>query len=223
MDSDQSVCDSSMLLQASLTMEDDIPTLWSADLREGLSMMDIQFSDIPDSQIQLVYSLYNTLSQAANVYLCDDSILPLVLPTEELKNELNKRKVYFKEDDSREVLIHLLEMDILLRSSEVKGGYVDYRIRRITPFDVFNNVYGNYTGPMLSKLLKEKGITPPRRVKDRVQLVVNRIDMAMRESFREAFYKVTLEYYKLCGGEKPGNLNDMFHFLLSTTDNSLQY
>lgn len=62
MDSDQSVCDSSMLLQASLTMEDDIPTLWSADLREGLSMMDIQFSDIPDSQIQLVYSLYNTLS-----------------------------------------------------------------------------------------------------------------------------------------------------------------
>ena len=142
--------------------------------------------------------------QAANVYLCDDSILPLVLPTEELKNELNKRKVYFKEDDSREVLIHLLEMDILLRSSgefqlnysftEVKGGYVDYRIRRITPFDVFNNVYGKYTGPMLSKLLKEKGITPPRwvvdtyiidrRVKDRVQLVVNRIDMAMRESFR---------------------------------------
>ena len=142
--------------------------------------------------------------QAANVYLCDDSILPLVLPTEELKNELNKRKVYFKEDDSREVLIHLLEMDILLRSSgefqlnysftEVKGGYVDYRIRRITTFDVFNNVYGNYTGPMLSKLLKEKGITPPRwvvdtyiidrRVKDRVQLVVNRIDMAMRESFR---------------------------------------
>lgn len=61
----------------------------------------------------------------------------------------------------------MLEMDILLRSSgefqlnysftEVKGGYVDYRIRRITPFDVFNNVYGNYTGPMLSKLLKEKG------------------------------------------------------------------
>ena len=62
MDSDCSVCDTSLLMQASLTMEDDIPTLWSADLREGLSMMDIQFSNIPDKQIPLVYSLYNTLS-----------------------------------------------------------------------------------------------------------------------------------------------------------------
>lgn len=61
-DSDQSDCDNSFLMQASLTMEDDIPTLWSADLREGLTMMDIQFTDIPDNQIQLVYSLYNTLS-----------------------------------------------------------------------------------------------------------------------------------------------------------------
>ena len=61
-DSDQSDCDNSFLMQASLTMEDDIPTFWSADLREGLTMIDIQFTDIPDNQIQLVYSLYNTLS-----------------------------------------------------------------------------------------------------------------------------------------------------------------
>lgn len=70
------------------------------------------------------------------------------------------------------MLIHLLEMDILLRSKgkcriiasslEVKSGYVDYRVRRITPFDVFNNIYGNYTGPMLSGILKNKGITLPR-------------------------------------------------------------
>ena len=92
-----------------------------------------------------------------------------------LKEELKKREVFFKDTYSREFLVHLLEMDILLRSQRiymllnksliiigVKGTYADYGIRKITAFDVFNEKYGCYTGPMLSTLLKEQGIKPPR-------------------------------------------------------------
>ena len=49
-------------------------------------------------------------------------------------------------------------------STGVKGVYMDYRMRRITAFDVFNDLFGDYSGPMLSDLLKNKGIKPPRYV-----------------------------------------------------------
>ena len=65
---------------------------------------------------------------------------------------------------------------------------------RVTAFDIFNENYGSYTGPMLSALLKEKGITPPReslipaiihrKVVDRVQILVGEIDEAMRSRYR---------------------------------------
>ena len=47
-------------------------------------------------------------------------------------------------------------------STGMRGVYVDYRMRRVTSFDVFNDLFGNYSGPMLSDLLKKKGIKPPR-------------------------------------------------------------
>ena len=55
-------------------------------------------------------------NQAANAYLCDSSLLPLTMNVEQLKKELSRRGVYFEEFDTRESLVHLLEMDILLRS-----------------------------------------------------------------------------------------------------------
>ena len=44
----------------------------------------------------------------------------------------------------------------------VNPGYVDYGVRRVTANDIFNENYKYYSGPMLSALLKEKGISPPR-------------------------------------------------------------
>lgn len=110
--------------------------------------------------------------QAANAYLCDNSILPITMSEEELQVELDKRQVYYKETESRDMLVHLLEMDILSQSQRIicnlvpiigiKAKYVDYGVRKITAFDIFNEYYGSYTGPMLSSMLKEKGIRPPR-------------------------------------------------------------
>lgn len=104
--------------------------------------------------------------------MCNSEIIPLVLPRERLEQELKERKVFFQQSDSREMLVHTLEMDILFRSQRlfslfksrigVKGSYQDYGVHRVTAFDIFNADYGTYTGPMLSALLKEKGITPPR-------------------------------------------------------------
>lgn len=78
-------------------------------------------------------------------------------------------------------------------STGVKGAYVDYRMRRITAFDVFNDLFGDYSGPMLSDLLKKKGIKPPRYVEndlwwirklvDRIQLLVNAIEDKMRLTY----------------------------------------
>lgn len=48
--------------QLSLTAESDIPTQWSADLREGLTMVGIDYVDIPDSQLSQLYHLYTALS-----------------------------------------------------------------------------------------------------------------------------------------------------------------
>ena len=47
-------------------------------------------------------------------------------------------------------------------STGMRGMYMDYHMRRVTSFDVFNDLFGNYSGPMLSNLLKKKGIKPPR-------------------------------------------------------------
>lgn len=76
----------------------------------------------------------------------------------------------------------------------MKGIYQDYGVHRVTAFDIFNANYGAYTGPMLSALLKEKGITPPRyffmlmfihrKVVDRVQILIGQIDEAMRSRYR---------------------------------------
>ena len=104
--------------------------------------------------------------------MCNSEIIPLILPREKLEQELKERRVFFQESDSREMLVHTLEMDILFRSQRllpllqsrigVKGSYQDYGVHRVTAFDIFNADYGTYTGQMLSALLKEKGITPPR-------------------------------------------------------------
>lgn len=51
-----------MISQASFTMENDIPTRWSVDLREGLTMMNISYSDLEDKQLPVIYSLFNLLS-----------------------------------------------------------------------------------------------------------------------------------------------------------------
>lgn len=53
------------------------------------------------------------------MYLCDDSFLPLTMSIVSLKDELNKRSVYYKETDDRDSLVHLLEMDILYRSQRI--------------------------------------------------------------------------------------------------------
>ncbi len=111
-------------------------------------------------------------TQAANVFMCDSSMIPLVLSLDKLKEELRRRNIFFQESYSREMLVHLLEMDILFRSKRisslsswqigVKPSCQDYALQRVTAFDVFNENYGNYTGPMLTALIKDKGITPPR-------------------------------------------------------------
>ena len=58
-------------------------------------------------------------TQAANVYMCNSEIIPLVLPRERLEQELKERRVFFQESDSREMLVHTLEMDILFRSQRL--------------------------------------------------------------------------------------------------------
>ena len=52
--------------QLSLTTEGDIPTQWSADLREGLAMVGIDYTDIPDAQFPQLYRLYTALSYPLN-------------------------------------------------------------------------------------------------------------------------------------------------------------
>ncbi|KAK8832044.1 hypothetical protein WA577_005142, partial [Blastocystis sp. JDR] len=113
---ESSSCESSMINQTSFSTEHDIPTSWSADLREGLAMMEIDYKQFSDEQLPSIYSLFNVLSQAANVYMCNSEIIPLVLPRERLEQELKERRVFFQESDSREMLVHTLEMDILFRS-----------------------------------------------------------------------------------------------------------
>lgn len=54
--------------------------------------------------------------QAANVYLCDKTVIPLAMTRDDLVNQLRSRGVYFKESDTRDTLVHLLETDILLRN-----------------------------------------------------------------------------------------------------------
>ena len=122
-----------MINQTSFSTEHDIPTSWSADLREGLAMMEIDYKQFSDEQLPSIYSLFNVLSypsiyltqfplhstQAANVYMCNSEIIPLVLPRERLEQELKERRVFFQESDSREMLVHTLEMDILFRSQRL--------------------------------------------------------------------------------------------------------
>lgn len=88
---------------------------------------------------------------------------------------------------------------------------------------------------MLSELLKEKGVHPPRfllfcyvihrRIVDRVKIVVDDIDKILQTKFKvcffitcyiqEAFNKVITEYYHYMGGEDDVDTNGMFSFLLS--------
>ena len=56
------------------------------------------------------------IKQAANVYLCTKDIIPLIMNIDKLKEELTNRNVDFKDIDSRDTLVHLLEMDILSQS-----------------------------------------------------------------------------------------------------------
>lgn len=140
---DSSFGETSIISQASFSMEDDIPTQWSSDLREGLATMDISYKEMKDSQLPAIYALYNYLSyplnhilskffihtQAANVYLCESSMIPLIMDEESLLKELTKRNVYYKETDSRDVLVHLLERDILLKSQRTEYPYFLYRIK----------------------------------------------------------------------------------------------
>lgn len=75
---------------------------------------------------------------------------------------------------------------------------MDYNVKRITAFDIFNEKYGEYTGPMLSELLKEKGVHPPRfllfcyvihrRIVDRVKIVVDDIDKILQTKFKVCFF-----------------------------------
>ena len=51
--------------------------------------------------------------------MCNSEIIPLVLPREKLEQELKERRVFFQESDSREMLVHTLEMDILFRSQRL--------------------------------------------------------------------------------------------------------
>ena len=46
-------------------MENELPTLWSADLRDGLTMLGIEYSDFSDTQLPSIYSLYNMISYPA--------------------------------------------------------------------------------------------------------------------------------------------------------------
>lgn len=52
----------SFISQNNLTIADEIPTTWSMDLKEGLSVQDISYDDITTSELEHVYSLYNSLS-----------------------------------------------------------------------------------------------------------------------------------------------------------------
>ena len=54
--------DSSILSQASFSLESDIPTQWSSDLREGLTMMGIDYHIFSDFQLPSIFSLFNALS-----------------------------------------------------------------------------------------------------------------------------------------------------------------
>lgn len=60
-------------------------------------------------------------TQAANVFMCDSSMIPLVLSLDKLKEELRRRNIFFQESYSREMLVHLLEMDILFRSKRISS------------------------------------------------------------------------------------------------------
>ena len=51
-----------MINQTSFSTENDIPTSWSADLREGLAMMEIDYKQFSDEQLPSIYSLFNVLS-----------------------------------------------------------------------------------------------------------------------------------------------------------------
>ena len=51
--------------------------------------------------------------------MCDSSMIPLVLSLDKLKEELKKRNVFFQESYSREMLVHMLEMDVLFRSKRI--------------------------------------------------------------------------------------------------------
>lgn len=51
-----------MINQTSFSTEHDIPTSWSADLREGLAMMEIDYKQFSDEQLPSIYSLFNVLS-----------------------------------------------------------------------------------------------------------------------------------------------------------------
>ncbi|KAK8801738.1 hypothetical protein WA588_006023 [Blastocystis sp. NMH] len=104
----------------------------------------------------------------------------------------------------------------------MRGVYVDYRMRRVTSFDVFNDLFGNYSGPMLSDLLKKKGIKPPRKLVDRIQILVDAIDDKMRSTYIDAFSEVTKRCYQYWKGVKQEEenteltVNTMFHLLLPT-------
>ena len=53
------------------------------------------------------------------MYLCEQSIIPIIMDEVVLKEELKKREVFYKETYNRDFLVHLLEMDILLRSQRI--------------------------------------------------------------------------------------------------------
>lgn len=95
-------------------------------------MMEIDYKQFSDEQLPSIYSLFNVLSypsiiafiflhstQAANVYMCNSEIIPLILPREKLEQELQERNVFFQTSDSREMLVHTLEMDILFCSQRL--------------------------------------------------------------------------------------------------------
>ena len=53
--------------------------------------------------------------------MCDSSMIPLVLSLDKLQEELRRRNIFFQESYSREMLVHLLEMDILFRSKRISS------------------------------------------------------------------------------------------------------
>ena len=101
--------------------------------------------------------------QAANVYLCDKTVIPLAMTRDDLVNQLKSRGVYFKESDTRNTLIHLLETDILLQSKgrERERGFIHRNERYVHGLSHAESYFLRCVQRPVRQLLRSHAIESP--------------------------------------------------------------